>query len=984
MAAPTANDRAVRDTPQVSMPGFVGRDREVALLTQALVEPAVVLVEGEAGIGKSRLVQEFLAATPGSHRIAVGMCPPFRESPTLGPIVEAVRRSRDTLAGLHLSALAGALRPLFPEWAAHLPQPPEPLPDPPAVRHRLFRALAELIGELGITVLVVEDVHWADVATLEFILFLVCRQPQPVSLIVTYRPEDVPPDSLLLRLSSRLPATTSQLRLRLQPLDVAGTARMVASMLGGQEVSQEFARFLHQRTDGVPLALEESVRLLRDRADLVRKDGSWARRGGAELQVPPTVRDAVLERVQRLSGEAHLVLQACAVLGEPLDESIVVQVANLSDDQARLGLTEAMGCGLLREDREARLSFRHVLPRRAVYEATPAVERRRLHRRAGEALEQLEPTPALQLTRHFREAHESERWARYAEQAAGRAVASGDHGAAAALLSDLLAGAELSLPARVRLARKLASATLCRRDAVDDLHKRVVEMLRGLLERERLSPREDAELRSGMGRLLSQLGDLEGARAELERAVPNLDHDPAQAARAMAFLGIPYIGTRPGSVHLTWLRRAAEIDPATLSATDRLALTVDRASGLLALGEEDGWAVAAQIPTEAVRMDERLQVTRGHLNVGSLAISWGHYPQARQRLVAALKLADADRYLRVRSRILVALARLDWYSGAWRGLAERLTTLVDAEGPVAYLSTLRLGLLNLAQGSVRRGEDQVRLALDLARRVGAVDDFLEPAAALGRMRLAEGKVDEALSVTDDPMRTIATKAVWVWATDLAPVRVAALVAAERVDEAAELSASYRRGLGNRNAPAPRAGLLTCLATVAEARGEQAAAARMFAAAAQAWEQLPRPYDGLLARERQARCLLAAGETSSAVDILTRLSRGLSDLGARADFDRVAALLAELGVDAQRSWRRGRRGYGDQLSPRELEVVRLLVTGRTNREIADALSRSPKTVAGQLSSAMRKLNVSSRTGLAVAAVDAGLVPDGRPDFRLGIG
>lgn len=977
MAARAADDRVVREAPRIGMPGFVGREREVALLTQALVEPAVVLVEGEAGIGKSRLVQEFLVATPGSHRIAVGACPPFRESPTLGPIVEAVHRSRDSLAGLRLSALGGALRPLFPEWADQLPALPEPLADPPAARHRLFRALAELIRGLGMTMLVIEDVHWADEATLEFILFLVCRAPQPASLVVTYRPEDVPPGSLLLRLSSRLPATTSQIRLRLLPLDVAGTGRLVSSMLGGQEVSQEFARFLHQRTDGVPLALEESVRLLRDRADLVRHDGAWARRSGGDLQVPPTVRDAVLERVQRLTGPAHQVLQACAVLGEPVDGSVVVEVAGLDGEQVRLGLTEAMGCGLLREDSQGTLSFRHVLPRRAVYEAIPVVERRRLHRRAGGALEQLDPRPVLQLTRHFREANESEPWGKYAEQAAARATASGDHGAAAALLSDLLAGAELSLSTRVRLARKLAYATLCRRDAVDDLHSRVVGMLRDLLDRERLDLREEAELRCGMGRLLAQLGDLEGARAELERAVPNLGHDPVQAARAMAFLGIPYIGTRPATVHLTWLQRAAEIETSALPAADRVALTVDRASGLLALGEEQGWAVAAQIPAEGSRMDERLQVTRGHLNVGTLAMAWGHYPHARQRLMAALRLADADRYLRVRDRILVALARLDWYTGAWQGLADRLQALVGAGDPVTYLSTLRSGLLHLAQGSVRRGEEQIRLALDLAHRVGAVDDFLEPAAALARLRLADGKVEEAIRVTDDPMGTVTTKDVWLWATDVAPVRVQALAAAGRLEEAVDLTECYRRGLGSRNAPAARAGLASCQARVAQGRGDPAAAARLFAAAAQAWDQLPRPYESLLAREQQAGCLLVTEDTTAAVDLLTRVSRGLSELGARADFDRVAASLAELGVDAQRSWRRGRRGYGDQLSPRELEVVRLLVTGRTNREIADVLSRSPKTVAGQLSSAMRKLGVTTRTGLAVAAVDAGLVPEGRP-------
>jgi DNA-binding CsgD family transcriptional regulator len=979
MAARATGARAAREVPAMCMPRFVGRDRELARLTQALVVPTVVLVEGEAGIGKSRLVQEFATGTPGAHRILVGVCPPFLESLTLGPIVDAVRQSRDSLAGMELSALAGALRPLFPEWVEHLPPSPEPLLDPTAAQHRLFRALAELIGRLGVTVLVVEDAHWADVATLEFLLFLVCRQPQAVSLVVTYRPEDLPPGSLVLRLSSRLLASTNQMRISLMPLDVSHTADLVSSMLAGQAVSTEFARFLHQRTDGVPLALEESVRLLGDRADLVRRDSGWARRRGAELQVPPTVRDAVLERVGRLDPSAHLVLQASAVLGDPVDGAVVVAVAGLSDNQTRVGLADAMGCGLLREDADARVSFRHALPRRAVYEAIPAVERRRLHLRAGRALEAFTPLPVRQLTRHFRAAEQSGQWARYAEQAADLALASSDHGTAATLLRDLLIGAELPSATRVRLAGKLAAAARFRRDEVDDLHRQVVTILRTLLEQEPLSPPEDAGLRNGLGRLLAQLGDMEGARAELARAVPHLDHEPVQAARAMAFLGFPFIGSLPGSVHLGWLQRAAEIDTSGLTRAERLALTVDRAAGLLNLGEEAGWTVADQIPADADTADERHQVTRGHLNVGSQAVTWGRYTPARQRLVTALRLAEADGYVRVRSKILISLARLDWYTGAWGGLAERLAGFLDQEREdhaVVCLAATLLGLLHAARGSVRKAEEFSRQALELAALAGSVDDALEPAAALGRARLAAGQVDRALEVTDGPMRTVATKGIWVWATDIAPVRVAAMVAAGTVEEAASLVVSYEHGLHGRDAPAAQAALLTCQASLAEGGGEPARAARLFAAAARAWDRLPRPYDGLLVREHQARCLLALGSRQTALDLLTRALHGLSRLGARGDANRISQQLREHGVDARRSWRRGRRGYGDQLSPRELEVVRLLVTGRTNREIADALSRSPKTVAGQLSSAMRKLGVASRTALAVAAVDAGLVPGDR--------
>ncbi|RIQ16902.1 response regulator transcription factor, partial [Jiangella rhizosphaerae] len=108
-------------------------------------------------------------------------------------------------------------------------------------------------------------------------------------------------------------------------------------------------------------------------------------------------------------------------------------------------------------------------------------------------------------------------------------------------------------------------------------------------------------------------------------------------------------------------------------------------------------------------------------------------------------------------------------------------------------------------------------------------------------------------------------------------------------------------------------------------------------------------------------------------VLADAFRALAGLGARTDAARIGTELRGLGVEARRTWRRGRRGYGDQLSPRELEVTRLVATGRTNREIADTLSRSPKTVAWQLNSAMRKLGVTTRTALAVKAIEAGLLP-----------
>ncbi|MGH3410510.1 MAG: ATP-binding protein, partial [Streptosporangiaceae bacterium] len=327
-------------------PGLVGRERELAALGRALAAPpAIVLVEGEAGIGKTRLVRESLASPAGRKHIwVIASCPPFRQPHTLGPVASALREAVDDVASLRPSALAGALRPLFPEWTAGLPPALEPAEDATAARHRVFCALAELLARLEVSVLVVEDAHWADEATLEFLLFLASRRSRQVSIVASWRPEDVQDGSLLPRLA-RLATGDAGVRLELRPLDVTQTARMVSSMLGDERVSAEFAAFMHRRTEGVPLAVEESVRLMADRGDVSRRVGRWVRRRLAEIAVPATVRDAVLERAGRLSADAGAVLQAVAVLTDPAGEATVRAVAGLPVGRARAGLCEALGSG---------------------------------------------------------------------------------------------------------------------------------------------------------------------------------------------------------------------------------------------------------------------------------------------------------------------------------------------------------------------------------------------------------------------------------------------------------------------------------------------------------------------------------------------------------------------------------------------------------------------------------------------------------------
>ncbi|MEV4500237.1 LuxR C-terminal-related transcriptional regulator, partial [Micromonospora arborensis] len=169
----------------------------------------------------------------------------------------------------------------------------------------------------------------------------------------------------------------------------------------------------------------------------------------------------------------------------------------------------------------------------------------------------------------------------------------------------------------------------------------------------------------------------------------------------------------------------------------------------------------------------------------------------------------------------------------------------------------------------------------------------------------------------------------------------------------------------------------CRALLLAAAGDHARAATAYDRAARAWSALPRPYDAMLARERQAEALLAHGQIEQGRELLAAQYEQLFRLGARGDADRVAQRLREHGAEVPRLWRGGRRGYGDQLSPRELDVVQLVVAGKTNREISRILAKSPATVDQQLRAAMRKLKVTSRTALAVKAVEAGVFAEEDP-------
>ncbi len=945
---------------RLSSPTLIGRDRELALFCEALSTPSsLILIEGEAGIGKSRLVREAVGSPAvAGRRVLRGCCHRLRDPFLLGPIVDALRRAGDEPPTGAVTPLLGALRPLLPELAGMLPPELAPIGDGRAERHRVFRALRELFEVLGPTVCVVEDLHWADEGTLEFLDFLLSEPPGSLGLVLTYRPEDLPAVSPLRAMASGIREGTLKLTIELSALAVKDVGRLVCAMLEAEAISEEVARELHRWTAGNPLVLEEVIRMLRDQGQLVL-DEARLTSAPAGIDVPPTIREAVRERLDNLDRDGRVVAQAAAVLARPMDEDLLLRVAGLPRGRASQALTDALTLGLLEEESDGRFWFRHVLAAEAVQVEIPARERRRLHLRAGRALESCpEPRPLARLAYHFKEAKLASSWARYAEAAADAATSMGDDREAARLLLEVLSGPGLHRARRVRMAVKLGAAALygvSPRPAIDVLR-------RTLAEAQGLPRGVRGELRCSLARLQSHAGD-RFWREEMVRAVGELARRPNLAAPAIASLAWPTMSEGELEEDIRWLRRASEAAARADDPMVKRAVAGQRAAILLSVGDPDGWDAVSEIPRQAASLEEKVRLLRDFHNLSVVALNLGHYPQAESFRLQALRLDDELEHVSWGPWLTSTRISLDWRAGRWKGLESSARELVAATLARPALSLgpeLILGSLLLAQGRVKEAERIFARALEVAQPRQWVPTQLVAAAKLARICLARGDAHAAAELTAVGLELVRRKGIWVWARDVAPVAVQALLASGEWEQARDVAGEFAAGLRDRDAPAARAASALCHGAVLEAQGRQDAGARSLSRAERLWRELPCPYEAAQVREKRGRCLLGRDDKRGG-DLLLSALETFDGLGANWDAARVRAELRAQGVAVRTQ--SAPRSYRNGLSRREAEVARLAGTGAKNREIAEMLFLSPRTVEAYVASALRKLGVSSRKALA---------------------
>jgi len=946
----------------VRSPDLIGREREFELLVEAAIKPpALVIVEGEAGIGKTRLVRDLIDhPSLAERRILVGHCHPMRHPFPLGPVVEALQSTAGQPPGAPLSAVVGAVRPLLPELGPSLPPRPQPLDDPQAERHRVFRGLRELLGALGPTVCMLEDLHWADEGTLELLRFLASKQPETLTLVLTHRGEEPRRSSLLEALPARSLGATAKTLIALAPLSREEVRRLVSVILETDGVSEGFARSLHERTGGIPFAVEEIVGLLCDRGEAALAGEPAPGRALERLAVPPALRHAVTARFGALGGDARLVTVAAAVLGRPAGEELIAKLTGLGALRTARGLTEALSRALLEEKQGRRYGFRHALAAQAVYEQIPGPERRRLHRRAGQALESVpEPRPLAQIAHHYKQAGRSRQWLRYAETAADAASSLGDDRTAARILEDVLVATDHPHAACTRMALKLGEAAWLGRIA-----GAAIPILRRALDKGPLPAAVRGELRFSLARVLWSAGELSSSFDQMALAAEELRGRPARAAAVLLILAAaePRMQANDNR-QLLQLDRALELVRRQHDPAVTIEIRAARAYVLLYRGDPAGWGAIDDLPWNASSLAQRRALLWACTYLPQAAMRLGYHRRAYSLLDEGARISETD-HGRFALELATRKAWLDWRSGRWQGLEAKARELMAAALELTGRpggSELTLAWLLLVRGELPEAERSFRSVLERVRTVPA--PLATALGGLATIELARGNTGHACELAARGVAAIREKRLWVLASTIAPIAVDALIAWGKAAEAWELTREYGRGLRGRDAPAARAALAVCRGSVAQAEDRGDLAVSHFARAERAWRTLPAPYEAAKARERRSGGMRRAEEDETGTDQLRKALEEFHALGAAWDAARVRGALRSRGADGPHPRRRGRQPYGNELSPREGQVVRLAASGKTNKEIARVLFISPRTVEKHVASALTKLGVVSRKDLA---------------------
>jgi DNA-binding SARP family transcriptional activator/predicted ATPase len=395
--------------------GLVGRDEQLALLDRTLAGAAagrgrLVLLAGEPGIGKTRLAEEAARhAVAQDLRVVWGRCYQGEGAPAFWPWVQVVRQLLADVAPEELDVMlgpsAGELGQLLPELKEMVSGVKPPVVELAAARFRLYQSVTGLLRHVADArplLVVIDDLHWADIGSLELLAFL-APELRGVRLVVlgTYRDVDLAAGQPLTETLGALAREGVVERIHLRGLGKAGVARLIVTTTGSRP-PDELVRAVHDRTEGNPFFVTELLRLLQSEGKLQADDAMAA----ARHAIPVGVREVLQRRLARLPEQTNAVLLVAATAGRGFDLDLVQAVTQLDDERTLDAVEAAVIAGLVVEDEEAvgRYWFIHGLVQETLYEQLSRTRRVRLHARLRETLLGLhgpeDPEHLPELARH--------------------------------------------------------------------------------------------------------------------------------------------------------------------------------------------------------------------------------------------------------------------------------------------------------------------------------------------------------------------------------------------------------------------------------------------------------------------------------------------------------------------------------------------------------------------------------------------------------
>jgi DNA-binding CsgD family transcriptional regulator len=985
-------------------PVLIGRENDLQLLDRLVMQSCekngqIALIAGEAGIGKSRMVREIKVRAPQGTVILEGQCFQTDSALPYAPLLDLFRNffathARDEIARVMASS-ASQLVKLFPDLTVYLPHlTPTPDPDPKQEKRHLFQALAQTITELAQShplIIVIEDLHWCDSTSLEFLLLLARRIPlQSILLLVTYRGEETTPEltHFLAELDRERLGTEFALK-RMSLLEVDAMLRTILNL--NSPVNKEFLDILFPLTEGNPFVIEEILKALMAGGDISYVDGTWDRKEINQLRIPRTIQDAVQRRTKQLEEGTLQALILASVMGRRFDFRLLQELLDVKEANLLAMLKELIAAQLVVEETADHFAFRHTLTREAIYTTLLLRERQALHRRVGEAIERLYATSL-----HLHVADLS--------------------------YHDYTGGVWQKALEYSQKAGEQARGLYSQREAV-------VYYSRALVSARHLNIGVEPQLLRARGQAYDILGDFKSALDDFEQArkiAQKLQDGPAEW-QTLIDLGDLWAGYDYGRTG-EFFRQAEEL-ARKLQEPKLLAHSLNHIGSWYFIRGQTRQALNCHRQAleffEGERNEQGMAETRDQLGMATLhhGDQVGAYEEYRHAIRLLRKLDDKQRLI---SALVGACHTLydetDFVPSQSRTENQRMAMeALELARQIGWASgeafaewglALRLAHWGMFAEAIGHAQAMLRIALEIDNPQRITGAYY----ALGYSYVLMLQADLAIQNLEVGFNLAREYGLSAWligniTTELAsayllneePARARALLDSVLPQEMGHHTRAERRMLwakGNlllaENKPAEALRIAKHLLdskrslretqpipALVKLKGEALFALKQFKkaeqslegakAGAEGREALPLLWQihsrlGWLYKE-QKNIEKSEKEFASAHQVIQNLGASIEDEQLREEF--ILSASESLPKAKSLSKRQHEAEKFGGLTPREREVARLVSDGKSNREIAERLVLSERTVENHISNILTKLGFTSRAQVAVWAVEKGL-------------